>query len=144
MVIIMRCFKTIVNKLNIKHSSMDTVKPSDYMDRFCSSLRMSKVGTKLAKHIADITSDKSKQHLWDGKSPVSIAAATIMLVSQLCQEDSGLTVNTVSSHTGLFRFSYLNLFSFHSTNHILSSFLISRCINICDKECLGYASKGAE
>jgi len=100
MVIIMRCFKTIVNKLGIQQSSLDTVKPSDYIDRFCSSLRMSKLGLRLAQHLAQLTSDKTNQAVWDGKSPISIAAGIIVLVSEVSREDAGLTIQTISSHTG--------------------------------------------
>lgn len=100
MVIIMRCFKVIVNKLGIRHHTMETVKPSDYLDRFCKNLEFSQVGTRLAKHMGAIASDKDHQKQWDGKSPVSIAGGILMYVSQISQEDRHINVNTISSHTG--------------------------------------------
>ena len=86
MVIIMRCFKIIVDKLHIQQTSLDTIKPADYLERFCTNLQMSKVGMKLAQHIGQITSDKSKAAVWDGKSPISIAAAVIMFVGGVGRE----------------------------------------------------------
>lgn len=100
MVIIMRCFKIIVDKLHIQQTSLDTIKPADYLERFCTNLQMSKVGMKLAQHIGQITSDKSKAAVWDGKSPISIAAAVIMFVGGISKEDSFLNMQMVSAHTG--------------------------------------------
>jgi len=100
MVIIMRCFKTITKKLNLPQIVLDTIKASDYLERFCSSLNMSKEGTKVAKHLGEIVSDRDKQHLWDGKSPISMAAAILLLITQLSDDDSHLTLQQVSSHTG--------------------------------------------
>ena len=100
MIIIMRCFKTIVNKLGIRHNSMETIKPSDYLDRFCTNLALSQLGTRLAKHIGQIASDKDQQHKWDGKSPVSIAAGILMFVASISQEDNHITIQQISMHTG--------------------------------------------
>merc|ERR1711924_2783 len=100
MVIIMRCFKVIVNKLAISHNDMETVKPSDYLDRFCKSLDFSVAGTKVAKHMGKVASDKDDQKQWDGKSPISIAAGILMFESQMSQEDSTISLATISAHTG--------------------------------------------
>jgi len=100
MVIIMRCFKVIVNKLGIRHNEMETVKPSDYIDRFSKSLEISQAGTRLAKHMAKIASDKGHSKLWDGKSPISIAGGILMYVTQISKDDTFIHINTISSHTG--------------------------------------------
>ena len=83
-----------------QNALVETVKPSDYLDRFCKNLAFSQVGTRLAQHMGKIASDKDQEKQWDGKSPVSIAGGILWFVTQISTEDSSISLNTISSHTG--------------------------------------------
>eukprot|EP00658_Telonema_sp_P-2_P028243 TRINITY_DN2167_c0_g2_i1.p1 TRINITY_DN2167_c0_g2~~TRINITY_DN2167_c0_g2_i1.p1 ORF type:complete len:360 (+),score=66.25 TRINITY_DN2167_c0_g2_i1:135-1214(+) len=74
---------TYIKKLLKLNESMDTIRPENYLARFCSYLQLPE-GIRAA---AGFVADKSMEmRLVAGKSPISVAAAAIFFVCQLCEE----------------------------------------------------------
>mmetsp|Transcript_32163 Transcript_32163/g.57592 ORF Transcript_32163/g.57592 Transcript_32163/m.57592 type:complete len:325 (-) Transcript_32163:134-1108(-) len=83
-----RCYKIIVKKLNVDMKEMGVIHASDYMRRFCNHLAMSNQDIKAATEMVNIACPKDGRagdvkHAWDGKSPISIAAAVIYTITML-------------------------------------------------------------
>jgi len=71
-----RCFKLILKTLE---ASVDLITSEDFMSRFCSNLGLSTTIQRAATHIAKRAVELD---LVPGRSPVSVAAASIYLASQ--------------------------------------------------------------
>mmetsp|Transcript_5877 Transcript_5877/g.15099 ORF Transcript_5877/g.15099 Transcript_5877/m.15099 type:complete len:325 (+) Transcript_5877:75-1049(+) len=83
-----RCYKLIVKVLKVDMKDMGVIHASDYMRRFCNSLGMSNQDTKAATEMVNVASPKDGRpgdvkHSWDGRSPISIAAAVIYIITML-------------------------------------------------------------
>jgi len=75
-----RCYKFMCK---ILEANLDTISTNDFMNRFCSNLELSNDVMKSATHVS-----KQAMHLGivAGKSPISVAAAGIYMVSQLSSQ----------------------------------------------------------
>ncbi|KFB44849.1 AGAP009558-PA-like protein [Anopheles sinensis] len=69
-----RCFKIIIKTLT---SSMEMITSEDFMSRFCSNL-----GNEDQKVATHIVQQASTLAIVEGRSPISVAAAAIFMVSQ--------------------------------------------------------------
>lgn len=75
-----RCFKLILRALE---TSVDLITSGDFMSRFCSNLGLPSSVQRAASHIARKAVELD---LVPGRSPVSVAAATIYLASQASED----------------------------------------------------------
>ncbi|XP_058122405.1 transcription initiation factor IIB-like [Anopheles ziemanni] len=88
-----RCFKIIIKTLT---SSMEMITSEDFMSRFCSNLGLSGEDQKVAIHIAQQASTLA---IVEGRSPISVAAAAIYMVSQA--SNSKKTYEEIGSIAGV-------------------------------------------
>lgn len=75
-----RCFKLIIKAHD---ETMDTITTSDFMNRFCSTLGLSRDVQRAATLIAKRAGDLD---LVPGRSPISVAAAAIYMAAQASSE----------------------------------------------------------
>ena len=75
-----RTYRFMTRELSLK---LMPTKPQDYVQRFCSELKLS--GDVQAK-AADILKDANKKELTSGRGPTGVAAAAIYIASILCNE----------------------------------------------------------
>jgi len=77
-----KCYKFMCKTLE---ANLDTISTNDFMRRFCSNLNLNNEVMKAATHVS-----KQAMNLGivAGKSPISVTAAGIYMVSQLSQEAS--------------------------------------------------------
>lgn len=96
-----KCYKLIVRFLEGSHTA--TTSSVDLMSRFCSLLNLP---MEVQNASADLAQKASSVHALAGRSPVSIAAASIYFISHLCQtaktaqeisEVSGVSPSTIKS-----------------------------------------------
>lgn len=72
-----RCFKLIVKAVD---TNVEIITTGDFMNRFCTSLGLSRDIQKAATHVAKAAVDLD---LVSGRSPISVAAAAIYMASQV-------------------------------------------------------------
>jgi len=95
-----KLYKLIVAKLGV--TDMQVIHASDYMRRFCNQLAMSNQDTKAAIELVNSASPKdgsahSNQNAWDGKSPISVAAACIYIISLLPKSSIAPSLTDIST-----------------------------------------------
>jgi len=78
---ISRCFK--IMKENIPNFNLQTISTEDFTTRFCSNLKLPVEVKKAAEYVSKTAMDMG---IVAGKSPISVTAASIYLVSQLSTE----------------------------------------------------------
>ena len=91
--VIGRYYRYLTRELQLK---LLPTSPMDYISRFCSRLKLSK---KTQKKVQEIIETLSENKLTLGKSPVSIAAASIYIASITCDERR--TQNEVAKAAGV-------------------------------------------
>eukprot|EP01113_Clastostelium_recurvatum_P013826 TRINITY_DN1742_c0_g1_i1.p1 TRINITY_DN1742_c0_g1~~TRINITY_DN1742_c0_g1_i1.p1 ORF type:complete len:385 (-),score=43.81 TRINITY_DN1742_c0_g1_i1:35-1042(-) len=81
-----RYYKYMVEQLkskNVLSTNLETITTSDFMSRFCNHLRLPVDVMKAATHVSK---EAMRLGIVAGKSPISVAAAGIYMVSQLSAE----------------------------------------------------------
>ena len=77
---ISRCFQQIVKEFDI---NTQMIRADDFIHRFCSNLSLSTALTRVARHIAKTANDMD---IAPGRSPISIAAASIFFACSLSKD----------------------------------------------------------
>eukprot|EP01080_Neovahlkampfia_damariscottae_P012833 gene12833-7183_t len=75
-----KCYKLILNTLQL---DVETITHTDYMNRFCSYLNLSK---KVQKYSEIVSQKATTGGLVAGRSPITVAAAAIFLVASILNE----------------------------------------------------------
>ncbi|KYR02804.1 transcription initiation factor IIB [Tieghemostelium lacteum] len=79
---ISRCYKTMKDSLS-DYISLQTITSEDFITRYCSELKLPLDVKKSAEHVSKTAQDMG---IVSGKSPISVTAASIYMVSQCSTE----------------------------------------------------------
>jgi transcription initiation factor TFIIB len=75
-----RAYKFVQKLLNLQ---VELIQHSDYMNRFCSHLKLSK---KIQNYAESVAKKATEMGFVSGRSPITVAASAIFMVSQLTSE----------------------------------------------------------
>ncbi len=90
---IRRIYRFLLRMLGIK---LPVASPMEYVDRFCDILELREDTRKKA---VEIVNEAIKKDIISGKSPISVAAASIYIASVLCNDKR--TQKTIAASTGV-------------------------------------------
>ncbi|GAM27124.1 hypothetical protein SAMD00019534_102990 [Acytostelium subglobosum LB1] len=91
-----RCYKLMKESLSTK-VNLQAISTEDFMTRFCVNLQLPKEIKQAAEHVSRTATELG---IVAGKNPISVAAASIYMVSQLSENDKR-TQKTISDITGV-------------------------------------------
>mmetsp|Transcript_1310 Transcript_1310/g.3767 ORF Transcript_1310/g.3767 Transcript_1310/m.3767 type:complete len:125 (-) Transcript_1310:86-460(-) len=98
---------------------MGVIHASDFMRRFCNQLSMNNQDMKAASEFVNTACPKDGdnrgiKNAWDGKNPISVAAATIYLISMLPKVSTSPSLADISTVSrvaeGTIRSTYRDLY----------------------------------